>query len=377
MTGHAEPPGPIDEDLWASILADAERVAAAGPNGSRPHVDRAQLEFSSIRDLCARVDTTSRRWLLRGLWPELDYGVHGGSAKAQKTWNVVDLALSVASGTPWLGLVDVEAPGPVLMFAGEGGEANLVRRLRAVGQDLPIEDLPIRICTRAPHLSDVAHLGLMADELEAHRPTLVTIDPLYLSARGAKLGDLYAMGAVLEGPQRLCQVAGAALLVATHHNRGEGRGASRLTGAGPAEWGRVLVNATVISRRRNVETGETTVITELDAIGGEIADSTIRVTRRICPELGAALYYSVDACWVQEGTGEDLSPAAQKILEVLRHQAGTWLSAQAVGDAVKAMFGHGLSRPTISKGCAALVTAGLADELSESEGRQIKRWMSK
>jgi RecA-family ATPase len=74
------------------------------------------------------------------------------------------------------------------------------------------------------------------------------LDPLYLAARGAKLGDLYAMGAMLEAPQRLCTEAEAALLVVTHHNRGEGRGAHRLTGTGPAEWGRVLINATVISR---------------------------------------------------------------------------------------------------------------------------------
>jgi len=45
--------------------------------------------------------------------------------KAGKTWAITDLAVSVASGTPWLGIFPVDAPGPVLLFAGEGGNARL------------------------------------------------------------------------------------------------------------------------------------------------------------------------------------------------------------------------------------------------------------
>ena len=79
----------------------------------------------------------------------------------------------------------------------------------------------------------------MARQIHAQCPKLVIVDPLYLSARGANLADLYAMGEMLEGVQRLCQEHGAALLVVTHFNRKQGAGAGRITGAGPAEWGRV------------------------------------------------------------------------------------------------------------------------------------------
>ena len=115
------------------------------------------LEFLTAAELCARVDAAGRRrWLIRGVWPEGAYGVHAAEMKAQKTWNGLDLAVSVASGTPWLDAFPIDDPGPVLVFAGEGGAASIVRRLRTIcaSRDLVLERLPIVVCTRSPHLAD-------------------------------------------------------------------------------------------------------------------------------------------------------------------------------------------------------------------------------
>src|SRR5204863_1569518 len=88
----------------------------------------------------------------------------------------------------------------------------------------------------------------------AHPPRGVILDPLYLSAPAGKGSDLYAMGDALYGLQSICQDAGAALAVVTHWNQtGQGTGARRFTGAGPAEWGRVLGSAAV--ERRALDPG--------------------------------------------------------------------------------------------------------------------------
>ena len=172
----------------------------------------------------------------------------------------------MASGTPWLGAIEVDDPGPVLMFHGEGSEANLVRRIHAVcaSRDINPDTLDIVVCTRAPKLGNATHLDVMRDEITRRTPRLVTLDPLYLAARGGKIGDLYDMGALLEGAQHVCQDAKTSLFVAHHHNRQDGRGMRRISGAGAAEWGRVLITGEVISRHTNPHTRETTVITELD-----------------------------------------------------------------------------------------------------------------
>ena len=119
---------------------DVERIARsvgryAAPSDGQEGPQGAGLEFITFADLAREVDAAGpRRWLLRGLWPSGDYGVHAAEMKAQKTWNGVDMAVAVASGTPWLGHVPVDDPGPVLLFVGEGGRQNIVRRVPSCGR---------------------------------------------------------------------------------------------------------------------------------------------------------------------------------------------------------------------------------------------------
>lgn len=372
------------QDEVLAITKPAPDPIDVGPYDDDP--PQGPLMFLSVKELRARLaEAGPRRFLLRGLWPAGDYGVHAGDMKAQKTWTTVDAAVSVASGTAWLGLVPVDTSGPVLMFAGEGGDADILRRLDAVADSrgLVADDLPIVVCCRAPHLSDVVHLGIMAEQLDRVRPVLTTIDPLYLAARGAKLGDLYAMGAVLEAPQHMCQAAGSSLWISTHQNRKEGRGASRITGAGPAEWGRVLISATVVSRSLDPLTAETTVITELDIIGGSIPGGQLRVVRRIRADdpaaLDSPLHYRVEATERDEhdeSAGDvALPPARAKLLAALAAAAEPRTTAQLV-DWVVTEHGHGLRRETVSRELNALARAGLIDRIDHGAGRSAEWFLT-
>ncbi|HTE70146.1 MAG TPA: hypothetical protein VK942_15530 [Actinomycetes bacterium] len=70
-----------------------------------------------------------------------------------------------------------------------------------------------------------------------------------LAAAGASGSNLYDMGAVLQAIQGVCQHAGCALLVVTHWNKtGDGRGADRISGAGPAGWARVICSVAIQHR---------------------------------------------------------------------------------------------------------------------------------
>jgi hypothetical protein len=64
-----------------------------------------------------RVDQIPReengvRWLVEPLWGDSSVGVIGGAPKCAKTWLGLDLALSVATGTPCLGRYAVPRPTP-------------------------------------------------------------------------------------------------------------------------------------------------------------------------------------------------------------------------------------------------------------------------
>jgi len=367
------PPWPDPRDL------PADEPAMYGP----------ALEFHSIAQLRALVAAQGpRRWLLRGIWPAGDYGIHGAEPKAQKTWNTNDLAVAVASGTPWLGFIPVETPGPVLMFVGEGGRGNTLRRIDAAAEarGLNADDLPIEVCDKAPHLSNAVHMELFAQRVQQVRPVLVTLDPLYLAAgRGAELGDLYKMGALLERPQHICQATGTSLFVVHHFNRGQGTGSSRLSGAGPKEWGRVLIAASVKSRHTDPETRASQVVIELDVEGGEIPDQKIRVQRRIWADdpdnLDSALHMQTRATWAEDDAPlpadapEELSPAARKLLEAIDTLGGG--TVRQLVDWIAETHGNGLRRETVSREMGKLEQAGVVEsvELPPQPGRwPVKVW---
>jgi hypothetical protein len=362
------------------------------PGQAPPPADTATsatmpLEFLTLAELRAKVTAAGpRKWLLRGVWPAADYGVHGAEMKAQKTWNAVDLAVSVASGTPWLGAIEVDNPGPVIMFAGEGSEANLLRRIDAVcaPREIDPDTLQVVICARAPKLGSNEHMAIMWGKVHELRPVLVTLDPFYLSARGGKLGDLYEMGELLERAQHTCQDHGAALFVVTHHNRNtHASGALRITGAGPAEWGRVLITGEVRSRRTDPDSLQSTVVAELEVIGGEVPGGTWRVTRRIRADdpadLNSPLRYQVTAVEHEpddNGGDQDMPPVRRKLLAAVRvadgprtiRQLQDWLADPDHGDGIVP------KRTTCSEHLNALMKAGLVDEIDPGQGR-AKEWI--
>jgi AAA domain len=336
----------------------------------------AALQFTTLADLCARVDTAGpRQYLIRGIWPAGAYGVHAAEMKAQKTWNALDLAVSVASGTDWLGAYSIDDPGPVVIFAGEGGEASIVRRIRAIcaSRNLKAEYLPITVCTRAPHIADIAHMAAFAEHIGTIRPRLVLLDPLYLSLAGADGKDLYGMGRLLERPQILCDEAGASLLVVTHFNRGGRTGAGRITGAGPAEWGRVLIGAEVKSRHTDASTKATTVVAELDVIGGEVPDLTFRIKRTITADdpddLDSPLRYTAEVLTDDSGDtrGDDMPPARRKLLDAVTALGRPATQTELV-DWIAKKHGHGLHRTTASTEFNELRKADLVD-CAEEAGR--------
>ena len=60
-------------------------------------------------------------------------GVIGGAPKCAKTWLGLDMALSVATGTPCLGKYAVPEPGPVLVYLAEDALPVVRRAYRGDG----------------------------------------------------------------------------------------------------------------------------------------------------------------------------------------------------------------------------------------------------
>lgn len=354
----------------ARRIVDREETGAADPGGPA-------LEIISLGELIRSVrDMPPPQWLARPVWPADAYGVLAAEWKAGKTWAELDLAVSVASGTPWMGAYAVERQGPVLLFLGEGGRRKMLRRIDAIARAKNVDlALPLRVCFRVPHLTDAGHLAIIERELALTRPVLTIVDPLYLAARGASGSKLYEMGAALEGIQVACQTADSALMVVTHYNRSEGTGSKRMTGAGPAEWGRVLVNITVPTKRVDRETKEETAYLDVAFEGDEIPGTSDRFRRQIRAEnpddLESPVRYSMELVTVTPDDVDEhpgLSTKATRTLAVLDGAKnlvdGTqaYLSVREIGDGLAADGkGYPLKPETIREALRELKAAGITE----------------
>lgn len=159
-----------------------------------------------------------RRWLVEGVWPVAGVGVIAATPKIGKTWLAADLAVSVASGTPFAKHFPVSVSGPVLMFASEDQNHEMKDRLRGLAgqRGLALSSLSFGLVDepslRLNHPKDLARFER---RIRDDRPVLVVLDPLRRIFSGNESSS-DAMSAVL-GQLRRIQRQYQVAIVLTHH----------------------------------------------------------------------------------------------------------------------------------------------------------------
>jgi AAA domain len=152
------------------------------------------------------------RWLIQDIWTAGSHGVIAGEPKTNKTTIAMAMALSVASGSPFLGQHPCGVSGPVLFVQEENAPWMMQDRLRklawlaglvpresvVVGKSGPgalgsasVEidfprDLPLKFLNNYGFdLGLEEHREMLEAEVEQLRPVFMVLDPLYLILGGA------------------------------------------------------------------------------------------------------------------------------------------------------------------------------------------------
>lgn len=154
-------------------------------------------------------------WLIKGVIVADQACVFGGPQKTLKTSIIIDQAISLGSGTPFLGRFDVPEPIPCMVVSGESGKAVIQANAREIAQARGLD--PRRVLVHwgfePPQLCNPRHIEVVRRAIAEHGFRFVVFDPLYLSLLAGNSGidpkDMFQMGPLLADVAAACLDAGA------------------------------------------------------------------------------------------------------------------------------------------------------------------------
>lgn len=202
-------------------------------------------------------------WLIRKLLVRGQPIVLGGPRKSLKTSIVIDLVVSLGTGTPFLGYFDVPEVRRTALLSGESGPHTLQETARRVC------DRKSRCLAHAnvlwgfslPQLANREHLLALRDKIREHAVDVLVIDPAYLcliaggGIGGPKAENVFEMGPLLLAIAHACLTVGCTPLLIHHTRKHTGYTPLELEDlayAGVAEFARQWL---LLSRRERYEPG--------------------------------------------------------------------------------------------------------------------------
>lgn len=228
--------------------------------------DTEWLEFTFDQLVTSSLPPIS--WVVADLVPE-GTTLLAGPPKLGKSWFVLDLAISVATGRPFLGAPTIA--GDVLVLALEDNARRLQGRTKSILGKTPLPPADaLRFRTIAPHLGTGLEEVINQWAGSVPSPRLVVIDTLGRVQGRAKDDPYSASVAELGSLQALASAHGMAIVAVTHTRKvSDTQGADFLEAVlGSQGLAGTADSILVLRRKRGEDTGT------LYVTGREIRDET-------------------------------------------------------------------------------------------------------
>jgi hypothetical protein len=217
------------------IGADVGRLLSSNSDGPGEQSLATWLERAS--DLLAEPDPGPTPFLVDELLVEACVGAVQGAPKTGKTWLILELAVSIASGRPAFDRFEIPGgPQGVILVLEESGRAALHRRLGALTRGNAIRpdelDKLFFSANRRVRLDEPRWQEEIVDAVEHIAPSAVFLDPLARMKMPARDENTQMeMAPLLDFMRYLRDLNGRTAVVFCHHTGHEGthlRGSSDL-----------------------------------------------------------------------------------------------------------------------------------------------------
>lgn len=209
------------------------------------------FNIESYTDVMSSLDSAPG-WLIEGFWMKESHGIVAGEPKSFKSTLILDMAVAVASGKPFLNKYKVEGAGPVVYIQNENSKWIMKDRLEKIAMnkgligevelDDPIKvewapDFPLyMINQQSCLLTDPLHQKLIEKTIEKYKPKLIILDPLYLMFDG-DINSSKELNPILSWLLEIRFKYRCGVILIHHWNKGgnqhnSGRGGQKMMGSG-------------------------------------------------------------------------------------------------------------------------------------------------
>lgn len=194
---------------------------------ARTFAPKFEIGWSTVDDFLAEPITID--WLIEDVVAAGQPFLVGGPMKCLKTSILTDMALSLASGKPFLGRFDVGDPAPVGLISGESGRSATWHCLRAIAEarEIDVRGVPLHVTEDLPRLTEGEHLDELESSIKRLGLRLCIVDPAYLSMLNSgnadSAGNVFAMGSLLREYATVGKSTGCTMCLVHHFTKGHSR----------------------------------------------------------------------------------------------------------------------------------------------------------
>lgn len=276
------------DSVYRTALRREESITPSPRSLLSTAVDESPLALDTFEEYMLKFGQEAVRWQIPGWLPEATIAMVVAPPGSYKTWLLTDLAVSVASGRPFLNRFAISNPGPVLFVQQEDFHGQLAERFAVIaatrfGMDFTSSDgddqfeasstpstLPIFIHPdRKFRFGDAVVMEALEEHVARIRPRMMILDPLY--STGDTDDYLTKTVQYMFDFKRMRDEYGTSFIIAHHTKKARSGGLAR-----EDAWGSQFLNAfleTGWQIRQN--DGGDVFIRRHFKVGGDVAEQRI------------------------------------------------------------------------------------------------------